>query len=275
MKKLILIMAIFSNDLLSSPIEVKKSTLKSSNVAKTTSSTSTKKTLKKDSRVNKVVAQGDIVNTFSEELNEVKKIDSKTNLEIKKFLNKNTISVWDFSNRFDVKTGTAIKGIILNSIVSSNLDSPILVETQESVAGIPEGVKFSCVGITKNKRVLSVCNKLITESDEYEVDILLLNSDGTAGLLGRAYSGKEQYAVGAITAAALKGALDVSLDRINTPLGTESVSITGKNKIKSGGIGALDEIIQMSADEYKTQEPKISIDAGKEVLIYFNRRFKI
>ena len=52
-------------------------------------------------------------------------------------------------------------------------------------------------------------------------------------------------------------------------------SVTGKNKIKGGGIGALDEIIQMSTDEYKTQEPKISINAGKEVLVYFNRRFKI
>lgn len=209
------------------------------------------------------------------ELDQVRQLDKSSTHEINKFLSRNTVGVWDFTNRFDVKTGTAIKAIMLNSIVSSNLESPILIETTEAYAGIPMGTKFSCGGATKNKRVLAVCNKLITESDEYEVDTILLNSDGTAGLLGKAYSGKEQYAVGAITAAALKSALDVSLDRVNTSFGTEAVSTTAKNKIKSGGIGALDEIVQMSSEEYKNQEPKISIDAGKKVLVYFNRRFKL
>ena len=209
------------------------------------------------------------------ELDEIKQLDKVSSQEIKNYLAKNAIAVWDFTNKFDVKTGTAIKAILLNSVISSNLESPMLVETVEAYTGIPEGTKFSCSGATKNKRVLAVCNKLITENDEYGVDTVLLNNDGTAGLLGKAYSGKEQYAVGAITAAALKSALDVSLDRVNTSFGTESVTTSAKNKIKSGGIGALDEIVQMSTDEYKTQEPKISIDAGKQVLIYFNRRFKI
>lgn len=211
----------------------------------------------------------------SNELDEVKQLDQSSNQEIRKFLAKNTFAVWDFTNQFDVKTGTAIKGMMLNSLVSSNLESPLLVETSEALSGIPSGSKFSCIGITKNKRVLAVCNKLITANEEYEVDTILLNNDGTAGLLGRAYSGKEQYAVGAITAAALKSALDVSLERVNTSFGTEQVTTTAKNKIKSGGIGALDEIVQMSTDEFKTQEPKISINAGKQVLIYFNRRFKL
>jgi hypothetical protein len=210
----------------------------------------------------------------SSELDEVKKLDNSSSREIKNYLDKNAIAVWDFTNRFDVKTGTAIRGVLLNSVVSTNLESPILIETTETLSGIPEGSKFSCIGSTKNKRVLTACNKLITDSDEYEVDTILLNNDGTAGLMGKLYSGKAQYAVGAITAAALKSVLDVSLDRVNNSYGTETITTSAKNKIKGGGIGAMDEIAQMSAEEYKTQEPKISIEAGKTILIYFNRRFK-
>lgn len=266
MKVLIAISFLSINTSFPSPIEVRSKPI----ISKVPESKSAGKVFRKATK--RVNFEN---NHVSQELLEVKKIDENTNNEIKKFLSKNSMAVWDFTKKFDVKTGTALRGVILNSIVSSNLESPILVEASEDFSGIPRGSKFSCAGATKNKRVLGVCNKLITEDEEYEVDIILLNTDGTAGLLGRAYSGKEQYAVGAITAAALKAALDVSLERVNTPLGLESVSTTGKNKIKSGGIGALDEIIQMSTDEYKTQEPKISIDAGKQVLIYFNRRFKI
>jgi hypothetical protein len=261
---LILLLLVLPKAIMASPIEVIKNYIFSSNE---TSSAVKKSKSKKTSLVKK--------DDKPSEFEEIKQLDRASTKELKNYLNKNSIGVWDFTTKYDVKTGTAIRGILLNSVVSSNLESPILVETTEAFSGIPEGTKFSCTGATKNKRVLAVCNKLVTESDEYEVDTILLNNDGTAGLLGKAYSGKEQYAVGAITAAALKGALDVSLDRVNTSFGTESVTTTAKNKIKSGGIGALDEIVQMNADEYKTQEPKISIDSGMQVLIYFNRRFKL
>jgi hypothetical protein len=264
MKKLSLIIFLTTN-LLASPIEVKKDKTQLKNQPQSNKGTK-KPTLKRNTK---------LTESNNEDIQEVKKLDQNNNLELKHFLSRNALGIWDLSNKFDIKTGTAIKGIILNSIVSSNLESPLLVESTETMDAIPQGSKFSCVGITKNKRVLAFCNRLITETDEYDIDTILLNNDGTAGLLGKSYSGKEQYAVGAITASAIRGALDVSLDRVNSPLGTETISTSAKNKIKSGGIGALDEIVQMNADEFKTQEPKISIDAGKEVLIYFNRRFKL
>ena len=264
MKTSLIILLIIPSTLYSAPIEIKSQNFKEHTQVKAGP-------IQKKKITKSTVASEE---QFSE-LEQIKQLDKSSSHEIKKFLSQNTVGVWDFTNRFDVKTGTAIKAMMLNSIVSSNLESPILIETTEAFAGIPMGSKFSCGGATKNKRVLAVCNKLITESEEYEVDTILLNSDGTAGLLGKAYSGKEQYAVGAITAAALKSALDVSLDRVNTSFGTEAVSTTAKNKIKSGGIGAMDEIVQMSSEEYKNQEPKISIDAGKKVLVYFNRRFKL
>jgi hypothetical protein len=267
--KLLLLIILVPLNALSSPIEVLSNLIPKQNPKKNPY----QKTNKSKSNSSKI--SRNLKTSRSVDIEEVNFLEQSSNLEIKKFLNKNSIAAWDFTNRFDVKTGTAIRGILLNSVVSSNLESPLLVEVTEDFSGITQGTKFSCTGATKNKRVLAVCNKLVTDNDEYEVDTILLNNDGTAGLLGRAYSGKEQYAVGAITAAALKSALDVSLDRVNTTIGTESITTSARNKVKSGGIGALDEIIQMSTDEYKTQEPKISIDAGKEVLVYFNRRFKL
>ena len=65
------------------------------------------------------------------------------------------------------------------------------------------------------------------------------------------------------------------MDRVKTTSCLESVTTNSRNKIKGGSIGAMDEIIQMNTDEYKALEPKISIDAGKSVLVYFNRRFKL
>ena len=260
MKSIIILFFLFqSNYLFSSPIEVKNH----SNSNEQTKSKK-KKVLKKSNQSEE-----------NSDLNEVTKIDQESSKVIKSFLAKNSFAVWDFTNSYDVKTGTAIKGILLNSVVSSNQDSPILVEISENYAGILKGSKLSCVGATKNKRVITACNKLITDNDEYEVDTILLNPDGTAGLLGKTYSGREQYAVGAITAAALKSALDVSMDRVTTTSGLESVTTNSRNKIKGGSIGAMDEIIQMNTDEYKALEPKISIDAGKSVLVYFNRRFKL
>ena len=257
--KIMILIFIVTFNAYSNPIEVRNSNNNMTNKVK----------IKKFNRKLKVE------NNQNGEIDEINRIDHDSKKIIKEYLNQNSFYVMDLTNRFDIKTGSAIKGILLNSVVSSNLDSPILVETTETFQSIPKGSRFGCLGVSKNKRVLSLCSKLIMESDEYEVDTILLNNDGTAGLLGKAYSGREQYAASAITGAALKGALDVSLDRMNTSYGSETVRTTSNNKIKSGAIGALDEVIQMNTEEYKNQETKISIEAGTEVLVYFNKRFKL
>lgn len=263
---ILILISFFSKSIYSAPIEVRSNDVVNN---KEKSKLLKRKIISAQYKKSKLVKE----NSFTE-LDEIRSLDKSSSQDIKKFLNRSAIAVWDFTNQFDVKTGTAIKGILLNSVVSTNLDSPLLVETIESINGIPQGSKFSCLGTTKNKRVLTACNRLITDNEEYEVDTILLNTDGTAGLMGKLYSGKAQYAVGAISAAALRSALDVTLDRVNNAYGTETITTSAKNKLKSGGIGALDEIAQISSDEYKTQEPKISIEAGKLILIYFNRRFK-
>lgn len=275
----IFLLLLMTNSVLAAPIQVlshkNEIAMKSDQVNAVQSATfvKTKKGKRKqvianERKVDKLPIEG------NPEIQEIKKLDQSSQDALKSYLSKNSFAVWDYTSSFDVKTGTVIKGILLNSVVSSNLDSPLLVETTEDYKGVSKGTRFSCIGVTKNRRVLTSCNRMITDADEFEVDTILLNTDGTAGLMGELYSGKNEYMVGALTAATLRGVFDASLDTTTTPLGTEVLQHNMKNKIKSGAIGALDEITQLNTDELKTKEPKISMNAGKEILIYFNKRFR-
>lgn len=201
-------------------------------------------------------------------------LDRKNADAVESYLNSRRLGISDYTRTFDVLTGTTLRGIILNSIVSSNLESPILVQVTESNCDIEINSKIICTGSTRGKRVLSSCLLLITQSDEFPINASLLNLDGTAGLTGDVYTGKEELVAGAIVGGALSAALDVSRDRISTATGELAIN-SRRNKVITGSMGGLDEAVQIMGDEAKSKETKISIDAGKEVLIFINQRFKI
>ncbi|QDK42711.1 hypothetical protein DOM21_14880 [Bacteriovorax stolpii] len=185
------------------------------------------------------------------------------------------IAVWDYSNQYDFKTGTTIKGTLLNSIVSTNLESPLIVEVNEGES-LPTGTRFSCKGITKLKRVLAICDKLITPNDdeEFEINASLLNSDGSSGLRPDEIStGKEEFIAGTIATAFSKGLIEIGTERVASPLG-EITANTRRNRVTNGLLNSLDETNNIMNSEMKTKEPKAYIGAGRSVLIYFNGRFK-
>lgn len=186
-------------------------------------------------------------------------------------------AIWDFTLEYDFKTGTVLKGRILNSIVSTNLESPLIVEIFLD-QGLPEGTIFSCTGTTKHKRVVAACNRMITPGhggDEFSVVTSLLNTDGSAGIKADYfYSGKEELVAGAIAFSFARGVIENSQDRIATPLG-QTTPDTIKNNYLNGVLGATDELTNMMRQEMQTREPKVFIKAGKPILIYFNQRFKI
>ena len=232
--------------------------------------------LKKNQKKSKKKKNADIKDSSNQ--NEVKAINAETDKKnaavIKAYLDSRNLGITDNTNTFDVNTGTILKGIILNSIVSSNLESPILVQITESNCDIPITAKLICSGATKGKRVLTACSKLISNTDEFEINAILLNVDGTAGLTGEIFTGKEELAMGALVGGGLSAALDVSRDRVSTATG-ELATNSQRNKVITGAMGGLDEAVQLMGDEAKTKETKISIDAGKEVLIFINQRFKL
>lgn len=185
-------------------------------------------------------------------------------------------AIWDFTNQYDFKTGSVFKGILLNSIVSTNLESPLIIQVKEN-QGLPSGSKFSCIGVTKYKRVVAACNRLIipNEDKEFEVQVSLLNIDGSSGLKADFYyTGKEEFIAATIATSFAKGMIDLQAERISTPLG-ELTSNTSKNRILNGALGATDEINNLMKSEMQNKEPKVYIEAGKEVLVYFHERFKL
>lgn len=210
-------------------------------------------------------------NSETQELNQSSK-------EIDKFIEKyrDKPAVWDFTVTYDFKTATVLRGRLLNSIVSTNLESPLVVEIYQD-QGFPDGTILSCLGMTKLKRVVSGCSRLITPGstgEEYDVEISLLNTDGSAGITGEYYSGKELYVAGMIASAFARGSIELSQTRLATNVGELKVN-SAKNRYLEGILNSADEGADLMKKEMQTIEPKVFIKAGKEVLVFFNQRFKI
>jgi hypothetical protein len=187
--------------------------------------------------------------------------------------------VWDFTNEFDFKTGTTIRGILLNSVVSTNLESPLVVQVLDG-EGLPTGTRFSCMGVTKYKRVMSACNKMIlpdgdgNNEAEFYVKVSLLNTDGSSGLKAdEVYTGTEEYIAASVATAFSRGMIELQTDRIASPFG-ELTANTAKNRLTNGLLGSLGETNDIMKSEMQSKEPKAYVKAGKQVLIYFHERFR-
>lgn len=175
--------------------------------------------------------------------------------------------VWDGSTL--IKTGKAFRGVLLNSIVSTNLESPVLIRIK-SGQGLPKGSKVLCLGQTKHRRVLTDCQKLILPTHEVQIAAQALNNDGSAGLKGDFYSGKEEYILGSVVTEAAKGLLAASQQGISTPIG-EVVANSPRNNLRGAAIGGAQAISDVIKAEMQNKEPKVYINAGLEVLVFFKK----
>lgn len=178
---------------------------------------------------------------------------------------KNKPIIWDGAKR--IESTKIVRGILLNSVVSSNLESPLLIQAFPNEA-IPEGTKFRCSGITKNKRVLTICDRMITPTKEIEVKVQVLNLDGTAGLRGEYNDGKDTYIAGAVISEFAKGIITASKSRLILPLG-QFDEANSKNAVLEGIAGSAGTTTDVLLDEMKSTEPKVYIEAGKPVLLFF------
>lgn len=166
-----------------------------------------------------------------------------------------------------ILTGKVFRGVLLNSINSSNLGSPVLVLAHPG-QGLPAKTKFSCQGVTQNKRILTLCNKMVTPEKEVTISAQVLNTDGTSGLLGEYDDGKEDLIAGAVLSDFAQGMLSAAQSRIAGPFGSvrdDSV----KNQMLQGAVESGRTTSDILLEEMKTKEPVVSVDAGEEVLIYF------
>lgn len=173
--------------------------------------------------------------------------------------------IWE--QRAKILTGKVFRGTLLNSIVSSNLSSPVIVMAHPN-QGLPYKTKFSCQGTTANKRVLTICNKMVTTDKEIPIVAQLLNTDGSSGLEGVYDDAKDKLIAGAVISDFAQGMLSGAQSRIGTAFGAvrdDSV----KNQVLQGLIESGRTTSDILVDEMKTAEPIVSVEAGEEVLIYF------
>lgn len=218
---------------------------------------------------NKKVAKKKVVTRGNREKEqEILKRILDNNLKLKRLLNtqkSEPMVIWDGEKQ--IFTGRAFRGQLLNSIVSTNLSSPVLVKAHPD-QGLPIGTKFSCYGVTKNRRVLTLCNRMITSRKEVVVSTQILNLDGTAGLLGNYDDGKEDLIAGAVISDFSKGVLSASQDHVDSAIGSYPKT-NFKNQMLSGLISSAKTTSDILLDESRNKEPIVTINAGMEVLIYF------
>jgi hypothetical protein len=191
----------------------------------------------------------------------------KSNLEIKRLLSQKTEMpvIWEGDKK--ILTGKVFEGILLNSIYSTNLKSPVLVSVLNDQS-LPEGTKFSCYGATKHSRIQIYCNKMILKNKEVRVATQILNTDGSAGIIGEFDDGKEDLMLGIVASSIAEGVFAAAQDRVGGGIGSFT-----DNNLKNQALGGLVEgskgASDVLLDEYKTQEPVVAVNSGTKVLIYF------
>jgi hypothetical protein len=173
--------------------------------------------------------------------------------------------IWEQQTK--ILTGKVFRGTLLNSINSTNLGSPVLVSAHEG-QGLPPKTKFSCQGVTQHKRVMTLCNKMVSPEKEVTIQAQILNMDGSSGLLGEYDDGKDELIAGAVFSDFAQGMLSAAQTRIAGPLGAvRDDSI--KNQILQGAVESGRTTSEILLEEMKSKEPVITVEAGEEVLIYF------
>ncbi len=196
---------------------------------------------------------------------------AKQNAELKALIPAKSNRPLISDNSLEFVTGTVIKGQMLNSVVSTNLESPILVAP---LAGerLGENSRFSCTGTTKHKRVIAACNLLVKNGREYEIETDILNLDGSSGIRGEYYEGQEGYVAGMLAAEIAKGIIGIPAAKINSQNGGMELP-RHKNQLISGLLDGASLGTDTLKNQMNTTEPVVFINAGTQVLIYFKRRF--
>lgn len=173
--------------------------------------------------------------------------------------------IWE--NNSKILTGKVFRGALLNSINSTNINSPVLVGAYPN-QGLPYKTMFACQATTQNKRVFTLCNKMVTPEKEITIAAQILNIDGTSGLLGEYNDGKEDLIMGAVASDFSQGVLSAAQSRIVGPLGGITDS-SAKNQVFQGLIESGKTTSGILLEEMKTMQPIVTVNAGEEVLIYF------
>lgn len=164
-----------------------------------------------------------------------------------------------------------LPGLVLNSILATNSKPATFIVRLEKSADYLAGAELRCLGQSYDKRILSKCDLLVLDEQEYAVDIALWDIDGAEGIIADyTYSGAEKSFLTSSFASFMQGVLDTARDRISTPFG-EVTRSNGKNKVLGGLMGVADNTRERVARSGEENLSVSYLNSGKPVLVFFNQ----
>ena len=185
-------------------------------------------------------------------LEKIKKQNQRINELLLKRMNRTEFS--DQTQSYNITMGTRVLGELMTPIVSSNLSTPLVVETR-GISIFPEGTRLTCKGAFKKNRIDTHCHFIILNNKQYPTDVQLLNTDLTAGLKGEVFTGDDARIMGLISAD-IWNSMTKKLPPVLLPGKTE-ISRLARKKSEKG------------------QEVIVRVERGLAVFIYFKKGFKL
>lgn len=176
-------------------------------------------------------------------------------------VNQNSFDLYDDFKKF--RSGDMIKGHLFNYVLSTNLNTPIIVIPDTD--RLPEGSKILCEGRVFQKRVAAQCSKVITPTNTIEINAVLLSRDGSFGLVGKYEDGRNYEMTKIIAQGALNNILESQRDTINTDLGLRP-DRSNKNILLDGVLGGV------SKANYDIKEGSLSsvyLRSRLKIILYF------
>jgi len=169
-----------------------------------------------------------------------------------------------------LRVGSIIKGILLNSIITNNNGSPVIIKIIDQKL---VGSKLLCLAKRISKRANLNCTTLSTPTRDIQIDAKILSTDGSLGLTGSYSSGQVGSSIIEGIKAFGAGVLGFSKSRVSSNRG-EVIDESLKNQ----SIDGLGNVLNSGADDYLKNQvddsESVQINGGQEVLIYFNKEVK-
>ena len=176
-----------------------------------------------------------------------------------------------------IKTLERFSGVVDGNIQVSSMSSVSFKVNISDNQKFPSKSYLACQASTfsgkYNYKVMGICSTLVTQDDEYEVAVVIKDSNLTEGINADfVYTGDEEEVIGEGFTAAMSAIIAGSKDRIRTAIGFSDVPNL-KNAGLSGLIAAASSANNKTKKENNKNYVLLAVEDQKRVIIEFKKRF--
>ncbi len=196
--------------------------------------------------------------------------------EIKRLKNIKSFSPTFGTGYGEIPTLSRFKGYVDGNVVS--IGQPVALKIDiGNYSNFPRNSYLSCQGsqlVTKyNFRLITVCDRLITNDGEFEVRVGIKDIKKVDGIeADEAYTGDEETILGEGITSIFAALLDNKKERVITDIGFSEVP-NGKNAILNGLLGGLGSVNEKIKSHTDNKTVVMAIHDRKPVIVEFKSRF--